>query len=84
MRERNILFSSSGLKIETVCFSEILAPIYKSTQHWNPEDHPHHSHCCKHFKSDIVKFYLLYVSEARTTRMLPKRIFYYHAEMLAA
>jgi hypothetical protein len=38
---RNILSLSSGLKMETVCFSETLVFTYESTRRHNPEQHYH-------------------------------------------
>jgi hypothetical protein len=35
---RNLLLLSSGLKVETLCFSEMLVSAYKSTWRYNPED----------------------------------------------
>jgi hypothetical protein len=37
--QTNILSSSSALKVEIVCFSEILLSTYKSTWRQNPEEH---------------------------------------------
>jgi hypothetical protein len=39
---RNILSPSSGLKVETACFSEALASTNKSTWCQNPDHHHHH------------------------------------------
>jgi hypothetical protein len=39
---RNILSPSSALKIETVCFSEMLASTDESTRCKNPEEQRHH------------------------------------------
>jgi hypothetical protein len=35
---RNILSLSSGLKMQAVCFFEVLVYSRKSTEHYNPED----------------------------------------------
>jgi hypothetical protein len=35
---------SSGLKMETVCFSETLAPTDESRRRQNPEQDHHHPH----------------------------------------
>jgi hypothetical protein len=61
---RNILSPSSGLKwlsipsivtsalkMETVCFSKMLASTDESTWRQNPEQHHHHPHCHENLKS---------------------------------
>jgi hypothetical protein len=40
--QRNILSPSLALKMETVCFSEMLTPTDKSTWCQNPEQQHHH------------------------------------------
>jgi len=45
------------LKIETVCFSEMLAFAYEYTRHQNPEQHRHH-HSWQNLQY-LYKMYLL-------------------------
>jgi hypothetical protein len=45
-------FASTALKMETVCFSEILVSAYESTQRFNPEQH-RHPYRCENLKSQI-------------------------------
>jgi hypothetical protein len=39
-----VLSLSSGLNMETVCFSETLASTDESTRRQNPQEHHHHHH----------------------------------------
>jgi hypothetical protein len=64
--QRNGLSQSSGpitptlaLKMETAYFSEMLATMYKSTWHQNPEEHHH----CPHQFGNL-KFHTYYIMEA--------------------
>jgi hypothetical protein len=50
--------ATSALKMETVCFSETLAPTNQSTWHQNPEEHHHHHpHHLENLKSHKI-FYI--------------------------
>jgi hypothetical protein len=61
---RNILFPSSGLKMEIVCFSEMLVSTYKFTWHYNPENqHP-------------LYFFPTFPPRTKPIRIIPK--FYSH------
>jgi hypothetical protein len=50
---RNILPPSSGLKMETVCFSEKLESNNESTRRQNPEEH-HHPHRRENLKNQSL------------------------------
>jgi diphthamide synthase (EF-2-diphthine--ammonia ligase) len=41
------------LKMETVCFSEMLVSTYSPTWHDNPEEQYYHPHHCQNLKTDI-------------------------------
>jgi hypothetical protein len=51
--------NSSGLKMETVCFSKMLVFTYESTRHHNPEQHCHDDNC-KNLKSQVRCFIVLF------------------------
>jgi hypothetical protein len=40
---------AEALKMETACFSEMLASTYQPTQCLNPEEHHH----CRHFRENL-------------------------------
>jgi hypothetical protein len=58
--------ATSTLKMETVCFSEMLAFTNESTRRQNPEKH-HHPHCRENLKPHKIYFInlFLYSSEIK-------------------
>jgi hypothetical protein len=50
---KNKLFPSSELKMETVCSFKTLAPTNESAWHQNPEEKLQHPHNCENLKFHI-------------------------------
>jgi hypothetical protein len=79
---RNILPSSSGLKMEAVCSSETLVSTYKPIRRFNPYDQQRHIHRLENLKSHIAMQTVLIYPILK--RILQKKIKHVHTVTIRA
>lgn len=59
---RNILFVSSELKLEILCFLQYAVSVFESTWHLNPEHHQQTVHLTKIYKTVISPLFCMNVN----------------------